>query len=643
MLKRASAIFFIILTWLSATAFQPLPQNAIVNYSPPSSAAEMSFTTAQATFGKLAPTNGDYSQPTSGVTLKWESINLPGATYQYCLRGNLRQSCPTSKWVNAGSDLTAILSGLASNTIYYWQVRAKDNAGNYTYANGGAWWSFKTVFSAPAAFGKTSPQNGVTAQPLSLTLSWGASSGISVYYEYCLADVPFTAAACSGIWNRSDTTSVQINGLNYGTSYYWQVRATNISGTTYANSGTVWHFTTQSAPPSTFVKLSPSNGAKDEPSNPTLEWSPSSGATQYTYCIDTSNNNLCDTGWLVVPSGTSIPLSNLVYNTTYYWQVTASNSAGTIQANDGIWSSFKTISAQPSAFDKILPTNISSDQSLTPWLYWWSPDDAGVTYSYCMDTGPACSGSWIPITRNTPIHITTALDYNHTYYWQVKAGSSGGTTEANGGVWWSFTTVKTPPSSSDQGFSTAEDTPFSGQLTATSNYTKTFTIAGGLPIGQLDLKPDGSFTYTPSSNYRGQVTFQFMVSDGFNPPAGPFTASIMITAVSHAPVLEAIPDQIVASGDLVYFLATATDPDMAYGDSLTYSLVAPSPAGMIINASNGVFIWATPNTLEPGTYKVTIKVTDSDLNSDTQEVTIVVYQGIPVTGGATIFLPVLKK
>jgi len=36
--------------------------------------------------------------------------------------------------------------------------------------------------------------------------------------------------------------------LGYGTTYYWQVRARNSFGTSYADKGTWWSFTTKSAP-----------------------------------------------------------------------------------------------------------------------------------------------------------------------------------------------------------------------------------------------------------------------------------------------------------------------------------------------------------------------------------------------------------
>ena len=95
----------------------------------------------------------------------------------------------------------------------------------------------------PAAFGKTLPANGATGQSTSPTLTWGTSSG-ATSYEYCL-DTNTTHAnnSCGATWKSS---TVAVTGLSPSTTYYWQVRANNSSGTTYADGLTWWSFTTGS-------------------------------------------------------------------------------------------------------------------------------------------------------------------------------------------------------------------------------------------------------------------------------------------------------------------------------------------------------------------------------------------------------------
>ena len=43
-------------------------------------------------------------------------------------------------------------------------------------------------------------------------------------------------------------------------------------------------------------------------------------------------------------------------------------------------------------------------------------------------------------TRPAATQVTVTLSARTTYYWQVRAVNGAGTTDANGGTWWSFRT-----------------------------------------------------------------------------------------------------------------------------------------------------------------------------------------------------------
>ncbi len=96
------------------------------------------------------------------------------------------------------------------------------------------------------------------------------------------------------------------------------------------------------ATPSAFNKSAPAPGATSQLRNPTLAWNASDGATGYEYCHDTINDDICNGAWISAGSGLSAHLSGLQANTTYYWQVRATNTLETISANGGQWWSFKT-------------------------------------------------------------------------------------------------------------------------------------------------------------------------------------------------------------------------------------------------------------------------------------------------------------
>ncbi|MBT7080165.1 MAG: peptidoglycan DD-metalloendopeptidase family protein, partial [Chloroflexi bacterium] len=110
-------------------------------------------------------------------------------------------------------------------------------------------WSTNTsLCDSPGAFSKSSPSHGASTQPTSLTLNWGSSSG-SNSYEYCIDTT--NDNSCNTWVGVGNTTIANLSGLSEGTTYYWQVKATNFADPTYANGDLTafWSFTTQSSQP----------------------------------------------------------------------------------------------------------------------------------------------------------------------------------------------------------------------------------------------------------------------------------------------------------------------------------------------------------------------------------------------------------
>lgn len=96
-------------------------------------------------------------------------------------------------------------------------------------------------------------------------------------------------------------------------------------------------------PPAAFGKLQPADGAASQPTTLTLSWTPSSYGAEYFYCIDTIDNDQCDTLWVRTSSvSTYTVVSGLLPKTQYYWQVRAANTAGVVEADRNAWWSFIT-------------------------------------------------------------------------------------------------------------------------------------------------------------------------------------------------------------------------------------------------------------------------------------------------------------
>ena len=184
-------------------------------------------------FGKLSPADNATGQSTN-PTLSW-TASAGATSYEYCYDTINNDACDAS-WLPTGTNTSVGVGGLTAGATYYWQVRA--NGAGTTYANGNAtaFWSFATVPPAPpGVFGKTSPANGATGQPVNPVLTWSVSAG-ATSYEYCYDTS--NDSACNATWvstGTSTSTSVALSGLAPGTSHYWHVRAMNGNGTTYAD------------------------------------------------------------------------------------------------------------------------------------------------------------------------------------------------------------------------------------------------------------------------------------------------------------------------------------------------------------------------------------------------------------------------
>ena len=223
------------------------------------------------------------------------------ASYEYCYDTTNDDACDPG-WVSTGAATSAGRPAWANNTTYYWQVRANNGSGT-TYADGGSLVVVHHRCGSRRRLARRRRRMGLPGWPLSPTLSWGACGGghllrvlLRHHQRRCLRRRLGE--------HRAATTSAALAGLAVNTTYYWQVRANNGFGTTYADGGTWWAFTT-GGPPGGVRQDGPGNGATGQPLSPTLSWGASAGATSYEYCYDTTNDDACDGVWVSTGTATS--------------------------------------------------------------------------------------------------------------------------------------------------------------------------------------------------------------------------------------------------------------------------------------------------------------------------------------------------
>ncbi len=148
--------------------------------------------------------------------------------------------------------------------------------------------------------------------------------------------------------------------------------------------------------------------------------------------------------------------------------------------------------------------------------------------------------------------------------------------------------------------------------------TLTVILVSGTSNGTLTLRADGSFTYTPQTNYTGSDTFRYKLNDGSVDSA---TATVTLN-IGYPPV--ARNDSVSAVMDtpkVISVLANDNDPDGAL-DAATVTIVTPPSHGTAVVNASGTITY-TPATGYLGGDSLSYKVADnSGFFSNTASVTI---------------------
>ncbi|MEJ5244805.1 MAG: T9SS type A sorting domain-containing protein [Bacteroidota bacterium] len=302
-----------------------------------------------------------------------------------------------------------------------------ENGGNVTlnYVNGGIVPAGPTL-SAPTL---SLPANNATNVAINPVLEWNSVNGATGYVLQVSTSSTFTTT----VVNQSVTgTTYNVSGLNYNTTYYWRVKATD--GTNESDWSSVWSFTTMMQPLTAVSLYMPLDGATNVTLSPTLEWQSVATATGYEVQVSTSN-----TFTTTVYSGTTTnltqALSGLSNNTTYYWRVRALRGS-----EQGPWSavwSFTTIQQPLTAVVLSAPANGANNVTLTPTLEWQSVATA-TGYEVQVSTSNTFTTTVYSGTTTNLTQALSGLSYNTTYYWRVRA--LRGTEQGPWSAVWSFTT-----------------------------------------------------------------------------------------------------------------------------------------------------------------------------------------------------------
>jgi len=215
-----------------------------------------------------------------------------------------------------------------------------------------------------------------------------------------------------------------VTGLSYDTTYTWYVNATDqISG---KNTNLTYTFTTLSLnrPPYIPTNPSPENNEKDVDIDLTLEWSGGDPDSEDTVTYDIYFGTISPLEKIMSNhTMTSFDLTELSYNTTYYWKIIAwdNNNA---KSEGMIWD-FTTIpvpndpplikNPDPSDDDIDIEVGINELRILIE-----DPDDD--SFSWSITTSPNIGSSYGTYEENgIKKCIIQNLKFNTTYKWTVSA------------------------------------------------------------------------------------------------------------------------------------------------------------------------------------------------------------------------------
>ncbi len=170
-----------------------------------------------------------------------------------------------------------------------------------------------------------------------------------------------------------------------------------------------------------------------------------------------------------------------------------------------------------------------------------------------------------------------------------------------------------------------------GNDTDIEGSTLTATKVNNPSHGTVTLNSNGSFTYTPASDYSGTDSFTYRANDG-QANSNTATVTINISAGNNPPV--AVNDAYTTNQDTVLNIAAPgvlsndSDPD---GDTLNAIKVSDPSHGTVTINANGSFTY-TPSANYTGTDSFTYRANDGQANSNTVTVTITINAGnnVPV-------------
>ncbi|SFE77550.1 VCBS repeat-containing protein [Paenibacillus catalpae] len=231
----------------------------------------------------------------------------------------------------------------------------------------------------------------------------------------------------------------------------------------------------------------------------------------------------------------------------------------------------------------------------------------------------------------SPVNGTLTMNQDGTFTYTPNANYNGAdsfTYKANDGkadsnvatVSLTINAVNDKPTANNSSKTTDENVPVSGTVTGqdAEGTALTYSLDTAPVNGTVVLNSDGTYTYTPNSNYSGSDSFTFVANDG-ELDSAPATVTITVNEVNEAPAAQ--NDSLQTEEDKpLNGSVHATDGD---GDNLQYSIVGEPSHGDVTMNPNGTFTY-TPDANYNGADSFTFKANDGSEDSNTASISITI-------------------
>ncbi|MCK4639954.1 MAG: tandem-95 repeat protein [Candidatus Marinimicrobia bacterium] len=507
-----------------------------------------------------------------------------------------------------------------------WFVKAIDNVGNIRNSN--ETWTVILEWNPPTAFDLASPAHGDTVFLSSPVLSWhpssDAGSGIQKYQLWINNNLNFDNIP------PTDTSATPANPLENG-QYNWFVKSVDFAGN-ITSSISIWTFVVNVdyIPPISQI-IYPADGDTIDVISVVIQGTSTDGTGIGVDSVFVSTND--GQTWHLVQK-----VNENYDNWTYLWEnlnygdyiirSRAKDFGGNLEfPGDSIRVYVK--NSLPYIVNPLPDLSLIEDGPDTFLLSLdsvFSDLNVGDTLLYTYGVIPSDAG--INITINESTHIPTInLEENWNGNAQVIFSAMDNQSDVvHDTIAVNVLSLNDPPEITTTELPDAiEDQEYSFEIEASDvdliygdNLTYSLSV---YPEGMTLNDTSGKISWFPDNDDVGDTTVTVVVTDDSS-ATDTQTFSLHVNNTNDAPVIvTTLIDDAVEDQEYI-FIIEATDPDIPYGDHLTYSITV-CPEGITINSTTGVISWL-PDNNDVGDTILTVLVTDDSSATNEKSFTLTI-------------------